>query len=126
MKKLYRLLFVAVVALCASFAAKAEDVSVTVKWDVPGSLVFSISKQVIDVPADATEYTFTREKTTWPSLRVEPAPGYVITSGTYNNPSYTSAPTGVVNINKVQGYASLSFIGTQYNGATVTFTTKKL
>lgn len=125
MKRLYRLLFAAVVALCTSFAAQAEDASVTVKWDVPGSLVFKISNQVIDVPADATEFTFVREKTTWPSLRVEPAPGYVIESGTYSNPSYTSAPTGTVRINNT-GYASISFSGTQYNGATVTFKTKKL
>lgn len=125
MKKLYRLLFAAVVALCTSFAAQAEDVSVTVKWDVPGSLVFKISNQVIDVPADATEFTFVREKTTWPSLRVEAAPGYVIESGTYENPAYTSAPTGTVRINS-SGYASLSFSGQQYNGATVTFKTKKL
>lgn len=125
MKKLYRLLFAAVVTLCTSFAAQAEDVSVTVKWDVPGSLVFKISNQVIDVPADATEYTFVRDKSTWPSLRVEAAQGYVIESGTYSNPSYTSAPTGTVRINAT-GYASLSFSGTQYNGATVTFKTKKL
>lgn len=123
MKKLYLMMLTAVLALCSSFRAEAqtEEVSVTVKWDTPGAVVFKIANKVIDVPSDVTEYTFVRPKSEWPTLRIEGAAGHMLTNVSYVN----GDKTGTVKINN-QGYVSLSFSGTQFNGATVTVTTKEL
>lgn len=120
MKKFYFFALTAILALCCGFTAAAEDVSVTVKWDVPGSLQFKIANQVIDVPADATEYTFTRAKDTWPTLRIEPVAPRVIETASYVNGDNSGS------INVTSGYVSVGMTNTNYNGGTVTITTKEL
>ncbi len=121
MKKFYFFALTAILALCCGFTAAAEDVSVTVKWDVPGSLQFKIASQVVEVPADATEYTFTRAKDSWPTLRIEPVAPRIIETASYVN----GENSGNININN-QGYVSVSMSSTSFNGSTVTITTKEL
>lgn len=120
MKKFYFFALTAILALCCGFTAAAEDVSVTVKWDVPGSLQFKIANQVIEVPDDATEYTFTRAKDTWPTLRIDPVAPRIIETASYVN----GDNAGSINVN--QGYVSVGMANTNYNGSTVTITTKEL
>lgn len=121
MKKYYFFALTAILALCCGFTAAAEDVSVTVKWDVPGSLQFKIANQVVEVPADATEYTFTRDKSTWPTLRIEPVAPRIIETASY----VKDVSAGTIFVNS-QGYLSLSMASTTYNGSTVTIATKEL
>lgn len=121
MKKLYFFTLTAILALCCGFTAAAEDVSVTVNWDVPGSLQFKIANQVVEVPADATEYTFTRAKDTWPNLRIEPVAPRIIETASYVN----GDKTGTISINS-QGYVSVGMTNTNFNGGIVTITTKEL
>lgn len=121
MKKYYFFALTAILALCCGFTAAAEDVSVTVKWDVPGSLQFKIASQVVEVPADATEYTFTRDKSTWPTLRIEPVAPRIIETASYVN----GKKSGNISIYS-QGYVSVGMTSTNYNGGTVTITTKEL
>ena len=73
--------FVTMLLLCAvSFAAKAQDYSVTITWDTPGSVriltTYTDDSSAIDLAADATSITLTEKKVAY----IKAAPGYILTS----------------------------------------------
>lgn len=61
MKKLYTYLLAAIIAMCASGTAKAEIVSITFEWDIPGSLTFQRDNKDYPVDANATSFTYYSE-----------------------------------------------------------------
>lgn len=121
MKKFYFFALTAILALCCGFTASAVGGgSVTVKWDVPASLQFKVGSQAVEVPADATEYTFTLASG-FQNLRIESVAPRIIETANYVN----GDKSGTININN-QGYVSVGMANTTYNGSTITITTKEL
>lgn len=85
MKKLYSLMLLALIALGASFTAKADVFTTTITWDIPGSVVLYFDgadeSNKLDVPANVTSYTFTTEST-WKTMYISAAEGYILDGAT--------------------------------------------
>lgn len=118
MKKLFTLLYVALIALGASFNAAAQDTyQLALTWDTPGAIQkISYVGNNVDIPADATSYTITTDDK-WFSAEVTAADGYLIDSyvGTTRD-----GGTNTVTVNSRSTYIS----GSTYAAAKIT--TKKL
>ncbi|MDE7136787.1 MAG: hypothetical protein K2N91_09165 [Muribaculaceae bacterium] len=105
MKKLYSMMMLAIIAMCASFTAKADVFTTTITWDTPGSVVLYFGgtgeSNKLDVPADVTSYTYTTEST-WKTMYIAAAEGYILEGATcedgteFKPSSYNSMSSFVV------------------------------
>lgn len=123
MKKLFFSLVCAFILSSFGFAANAEDVQITLKWDNPGALAVSVGTTNVEIAEDATECTIVRDKSTWPSAVVKAANGYQLVSCTYLD---DDGKEQSVRLNTVSQQFSISMSSSLYSGRTFTIVTKKL
>lgn len=115
MKKLFTLLYVALIALGVSFNAAAQDTyTMTITWDTPGAVRIQVNTVPVDIPEGATSYTVTTTDK-WASTAVLPADGYLLDTATGISRSDGTTATVSVN-NGTKAYFSVS----SYSSATVT------
>ena len=106
MKKIYSLCLIAMMALASSLTVNAE-VSATVTWDVPGSLIFYVGSTAeasrVIPDAEATSYTAIIPDQTYGTLYVRAADGYMLENAICLDDNKTIAPnsygTPQININ---------------------------
>lgn len=123
MKKLFFSLVCAFILSSFGFAANAEDVQITLKWDNPGALAVSVGTTNVEIAEDATECTIVRDKSTWPSAVIKATQGYQLVSCTYLDDDGNEQS---VRLNTVSQQFSISMSSSLYNGRTFTITTKRL
>lgn len=123
MKKFFFSLVCAFILSSFGFAANAEDVQITLKWDNPGALAVSVGTTNVEIAEDATECTIVRDKSTWPSAVIKATQGYQLVSCTYIDDDGVEQS---VRLNTVSQQFSISMSSSLYNGRTFTITTKRL
>lgn len=96
MKKLYSMMMLLAVAICASFTAKA-DVSATLTWDTPGSVVIYVGSTAessrVELPAGATSYDAVITGQTYGSVYARAAEGYMLEDAVCEDDGKTIAPS---------------------------------
>ena len=91
MKKLYLALLTAVIAAAFGFTSSAQEYSITINWDAPGTVKIAINNVFQDIPEGAT--TFTAKTDTWYSAQIYGTDGYIVSTCTADDGSIISRST---------------------------------
>lgn len=124
MKKIFLLMLTAILALAAPGRAAAE-LSTTITWDEPGSLLIRVggtTADPVDLASDATQHTVTIDKT-YGYAYIFPADDYLIIKG---EAVKANGSTATLTPSSYGGPKYLSIDLSQYNGATVHVVAEKV